>query len=127
MRRSLMPRRQHEEILAAQQRRHQEELGKLQAELADITKDRDRLRVERDQFKKDRDTHRDAAKAARIQLAKYEKPTTVVPVGDPAAKVIDDLKRQLRNAHKRLDDATSAGDIGVPASEDWRKRSERQL
>jgi septal ring factor EnvC (AmiA/AmiB activator) len=118
MRRSSMPRRQHEEILAAQQRRHQEDLSKLIAELADVTKDRDRLRAERDQFKKDRDAHKSAADTARKQLAQH---------GDPLPQLPPDvrsLQAYVRKLEKQLDDATSMGDVGIPAREDWRRRPE---
>lgn len=103
MRRSSMPRRQHEEILAAQQRRHQEDLSKLIAELADVTKDRDRLRAERDQFKKDRDAHKSAADTARKQLAQH---------GDPQPQLPPDVKSlqaRVRNLQRQLDDA-----VGLP-------------
>ena len=103
MRRSSMPRRQHEEILAAQQRRHQEDLSKLIAELADVTKDRDRLRAERDQFKKDRDAHKSAADTARKQLAQH---------GDPQPQLPPDVKSlqaRIRHLQRQLDDA-----VGLP-------------
>lgn len=113
-----MPRRQHEDILAAQQRRHQDELGKVQAELADVIKDRDRLREERDQFKRDRDAHKSAADTARKQLAQH---------GDPQPQLPPDvrsLQARIRGLEKQLDDATSLGDVGVPARDDWRRRPE---
>lgn len=103
MRRSSMPRRQHEEILAAQQRRHQEDLGKLAAELADVTRDRDRLRGERDQFKRDRDSHKSAADTARKQLAQH---------GDPQPQLPPDVKSlqaRVRHLQRQLDDA-----VGLP-------------
>lgn len=119
MRRSSMPRRQHDDILAAQQRRHQEDLGKLHAELADVTKDRDRLRGERDDFKRDRDAHKSAAETARRQLA--ETGADLVPALPPDVR---SLQARIRHLEKQLDDATSLGDIGIPAREDWRRRPE---
>ena len=118
MRRSSMPRRQHEEILAGQQRRHQDDLGKLIAELADVTRDRDRLRAERDQFERDRDVHKSAADTARKQLAGHGADTTPLPPD------VRSLQARIRHLEKQLDDATSLGDIGIPAREDWRRRPE---
>lgn len=114
-----MPRRQHEDILAAQQRRHQEDLGKLTAELADVTRDRDRLRVERDQFKSDRDAHKSAADTARRQLAQHGADTQ-----PPLPPDVRSLQARIRHLEKQLDDATSAGDVGIPAGADWRRRPE---
>lgn len=96
MKRSLISRRQHEQELAAQRRRHEAELAALKAGLrADI----ERLRAERTQFAKDRDTQRDAAKAARAQIAKYENGlTTTVPAHDPAAdrKAVEAWEQQAK-------------------------------
>lgn len=118
MRRSSMPRRQHDDILAGLRRRHEEELGKLHAELADVTRDRDRLRVERDQFKSDRDAHKSAADTARRQLAQH------ADTQPPLPPDVRSLQARIRHLEKQLDDATSIGDIGVPAREDWRRRPE---
>ncbi|MBP5913190.1 hypothetical protein F3K34_13195 [Streptomyces sp. LBUM 1486] len=118
MRRSSLSRRQHDDILAAQQRRHEAELGKLTAELADVTRDRNRLRVERDDFKRDRDAYKSAAETARKQLAQHTDPLPVLPPD------VRSLQAYVRRLEKQLDDATSIGDIGVPAREDWRRRPE---
>jgi chromosome segregation ATPase len=68
MRRSSIPRRQHEQILADTQQRHQQALDQVNAQLADakaridaVSVDRERLRAERDQFEKDRNAYRDAS------------------------------------------------------------------
>jgi hypothetical protein len=67
-----MWRRQHEQILAAAHLRHQQELGQAKALLTDaeaklqtVSADRERIRSERNQFVKDRD----ASKTAARQLA----------------------------------------------------------
>lgn len=99
MRRSSLSRRQHDDILAAQQRRHEAELGKLTAELADVTRDRNRLRVERDEFKRDRDAHKAAADTARKQLAQHTDPQPALP---PDVK---SLQARIRHLQGRLDDA----------------------
>lgn len=54
MRRSI-PRKQHEEILAAKARQHEKELADLTVQLDGVKADNERLRSERDQFAKDRD------------------------------------------------------------------------
>jgi hypothetical protein len=113
-----MPRRQHEEILAAQQRRHQTELDKLHAELTDTARDRDRLRAERDQFRQDRDAHKSAADTARKQLAQHGDPPPALP------EDVRSLRAYVRKLEKQLDDATALGDVGVPARDDWRRRPE---
>ena len=100
MRRSSMPRRQHDDILAGQQRRHEAELGKLATELADVTRDRNRLRVERDEFKRDRDAHKSAADTARRQLA--ERGDDAAPQLPPDVK---SLQARIRHLQRRLDDA----------------------
>jgi hypothetical protein len=68
MRRSSIPRRQHEQILADLHLRHQQALDQVKAQLAEaearlsaVSADRERLRGERDQFEKDRNSYRDAA------------------------------------------------------------------
>jgi DNA repair exonuclease SbcCD ATPase subunit len=104
MRRSSLSRRQHDDILAAQQRRHEQELGRLTAELADVTRDRNRLRVERDDFKRDRDAYKSAADTARKQLAQRGDDTA--PLLPPDVR---SLQSQIRHLQKRLDDA-----VGLP-------------
>jgi hypothetical protein len=75
MRRSSIPRRQHDQILTAARLRHQQELDQVKARLAEaearvqtVSADRERLRRERNQFEQDRDAaHREAkATAARL-------------------------------------------------------------
>jgi hypothetical protein len=80
MKRSLISRRQHGEILAAARRRHEAELANLQADI-------ERLRTERDQFAKDRNAHRAAADTARTLLAKYETGLTTALVPDDPASI----------------------------------------
>jgi uncharacterized coiled-coil DUF342 family protein len=109
-----MPRRQHEEILAAQQRRHQDDLGKLTAELADVTRDRDRLRGERDQFKRDRDAHKSAADTARKQLAEHGADTT--PQLPPDVR---SLQARIRHLEKQLDNATFLPPGRIEDSSRW--------
>lgn len=100
MRRSIS-RRQHEQILAAAHLRHQEELAQVQAKatalegrLKIVTEDRDRAKGERDQFAKDRDTHRAEAEAARALLAACNHQHTTHSPGDDR-KAIDAWERQL--------------------------------
>lgn len=113
MRRSSMPRRQHEEILAGLRRRHEDELGKLHAELADVTKDRDRLRSERDDFKRDRDAHKSAADTARKQLAQHTDPQPVLP---PDVK---SLQARIRHLQRQLDDAVGLSPGRIEDSSRW--------
>lgn len=113
MRRSSMPRRQHDDILAAQQRRHEAELGKLTAELADVTRDRNRLRVERDEFKRDRDAHKSAADTARKQLAQHTDPQPTLP---PDVK---SLQARIRHLQRQLDDAVGLPPGRIEDSSQW--------
>ena len=55
---------------------------------------------------------------ARKQLAQH---------GDPLPQLPPDvrsLQAYVRKLEKQLDDATSMGDVGIPAREDWRRRPE---
>ena len=68
MRWSSIPRRRHEQILAAAHLRHQQELDQAKALLADaeaklqtVSADRERIRLERNQFAADRDAFKVAA------------------------------------------------------------------
>jgi chromosome segregation ATPase len=107
MRRSSIPRRQHEQILAAAHLRHQQELDQAKALLAEsearlqaVSADRERLRGEREQFEKDRDTYRTAA-------ARLERELSAPAMGpeDTAG-----LQRRIKHLEKQLDDA-----VGLPA------------
>jgi chromosome segregation ATPase len=71
MRWSSIPRRQHEQILAAAHLRHQQELGQakallteVEAKLQTVSADRERIRGERNQFEKDRDAFKTAGSPA---------------------------------------------------------------
>ena len=87
---SLISRRQHEEALANLRRAHQAEVDRL-------TADNERLRAERNQFKKDRDAHKAAAEAANARLAE---PVNAKDLSSNA------LRRRLRHLEKELDNAT---------------------
>lgn len=100
MRRSSIPRRQHEQILAATHLRHQQELDQAKALLADneaklqiVSADRDRIRGERDQFKRDGDAARRETKAANARLTA----ALTVSVEDPAAgrKAVEEWEQAL--------------------------------
>lgn len=118
MKRSSLSRRQHDQILAELQRKHDAETASLRADNA-------RLRGERDQFEKDRDAiqataRRDAAEAHSTIARLRADLEAASGGGDDIAS----LRRQIRNLQKQLDDATSLGDVGVPARDDWRRRPE---
>jgi glutaredoxin-related protein len=118
MKRSSLSRREHDRILAEQQRRHDAETAGLKADVA-------RLRAERDQFAKDRDAiqataRRDAAEA-NATIVRLRADLDEASVGGDS---IPALRRQLRTLQKQLDDATSIGDVGIPAGTDWRRRPE---
>jgi predicted RNase H-like nuclease (RuvC/YqgF family) len=42
----------------------------------------------------------------------------------PPGEDVDALHRRIKHLEKQLDDATSVGDVGIPAGEDWRRRPE---
>lgn len=121
MKRSSLSRREHDQILADVQRKHETDTASLKADVA-------RLRTERDQFKKDRDTvtataRRDAAEAHTTIAQLREDLEAASSGGDH----IPSLRRRIKQLEKALDDATSAGDVGVPAGVDWRRRPEVAL
>jgi uncharacterized coiled-coil DUF342 family protein len=118
MKRSSLSRREHDRILAEQQRRHDAETAGLKADVA-------RLRAERDQFEKDRNAvqaaaRRDAASAAATIAQLREDLDAASNGGDH----IPSLRRRIKQLEKQLDDATSLGDVGIPARDDWRRRPE---
>jgi chromosome segregation ATPase len=107
MRRSSIPRRQHEQILADAHLRHQQELDQTKALLTEtetrlqvVSADRERLRGERAQFEKDRDTYKTAAARLERELS-----APATGPGDTAG-----LQRRIRHLEKQLDDA-----VGLPA------------
>jgi uncharacterized protein YigA (DUF484 family) len=121
MKRSSLSRREHDRIIAELQRRHDTATASLRADVA-------RLRGERDQFEKDRDAikaqaRRDAATAAATIAQLREDLDAASNGGDH----IPALRRRIKQLEKALDDATSLGDVGVPAREDWRRRPEVAL
>ena len=110
MRRSI-PRRQHEQILAAAHLRHQQDLDKANARTADalariaaLTADRDRLRAERNQFEQDRDrvteqAAKDAALAAdRIAGLEQELKAARRPETEALRRRVAQLERQYDDA-----------------------------
>lgn len=103
MKRSSLSRRQHDQIVADLQRKHETATASLKADNA-------RLRSERDQFKKDRDTvtaaaRRDAAEA-RSTIARLRADLDEASAGGDS---IPALRRQLRTLQKKYDDA-----VGLP-------------
>ena len=107
MRRSSIPRRQHEQILADALLRHQQELDQVKALTADVeaklqtvSADRERLRGERAQFEKDRDTYKTTAARLERELS-----TPATGPEDTAG-----LQRRIKHLEKQLDDA-----VGLPA------------
>jgi uncharacterized coiled-coil DUF342 family protein len=121
MKRSSLSRRQHDQIVADLQRKHDADTAGLKADVV-------RLQGERDQFKKDRDTvtataRRDAA-TANATIAQLREDLEAASSGGDH---IPSLRRRIKQLEKALDDATSAGDVGVPAGADWRRRPEVAL
>lgn len=108
---SLISRRQHEEALTNLRRAHQ-------AEVARLTADNERLRAERNQFAKDRDTHKAAAEAAQARL---EEPANAKNLN------VNALLRRIKSLEKQLDDATSLDAPAVAAGETWQDRREKKM
>jgi len=113
MRRSSIPRRQHEQILTAARIERQQEVDRLRALLAEaadknevLTADRDRLRAERDQFAKDRDTHRAIAEAAARKTSPVPAPAPAfvrpdAPLDYPKPGAPDaELRKRLHRAER---------------------------
>jgi hypothetical protein len=105
MKRSSIPRRQHEQILTAARLRHQQELdqakallGEAEAKLQVVSADRDRIRGERDQFKQDGDAARRETKAANARLTA----ALTAPAHDPGAdrRVVEEWEQALA-AHEK--------------------------
>jgi hypothetical protein len=112
MRRSSIPRRQHEQILAAARLGHQQELDQAKALLVEaeaklqvVSADRDRIRGERDQFKQDGDAARRETKAANARLTA----ALTAPAHDPGAdrRAVEEWEQALaahQNWKPRPDD-----------------------
>lgn len=124
MRRSV-PRRQHEQILAAEKLRHQQDLDKAnahthdaQARIEALTADLARVKGERDQFRQDRDrvteqAAKDAATAADVvdglqqELKAARRPET------------EALRRRVAQLEKQYDDAVGLGSKLPADSRRW--------
>ncbi|MBE4796183.1 hypothetical protein [Streptomyces caniscabiei] len=113
MKRSSLSRRQHDQILAELQRKHDAETASLRADVA-------RLRGERDQFAKDRDAiqataRRDAAEA-NATIVRLRADLDEASVGGDS---IPALRRQLRTLQKKYDDAVGLGGRRIEDSSRW--------
>jgi predicted RNase H-like nuclease (RuvC/YqgF family) len=118
MKRSSLSRRQHDEILAAIQRRHDAEIANLKADI-------ERLRGERDQFEKDRDAitaaaRRDVAKAQATIACLKEDLAAASPGGETTAS----LRRRIKNLQKQYDDAMGLNTSQVLEGAHWQETRE---
>ncbi len=131
MRRSI-PRRQHEQILAAEKLRHQQDLDRAnarttdaQARIAALTADLTRVKGERDQFAQDRDrvtkqAEKDAAIAADVvdglkqDLKAARRPD------------VEALHRRIRQLERLVDDATSI-DTAAQSGVGWQERRQQKM
>jgi chromosome segregation ATPase len=113
MKRSSLSRRQHDQIIAELQRRHDAATASLKADVA-------RLRAERDQFEKDRDTvaataRRDLA-AADATISRLRADLVEASTGGDS---IPALRRQLRTLQKQYDDAVGLKPRHIEDSSRW--------
>ena len=120
MRRSSIPRRQHEQILTDERLRHQNELDQVRAKLREaedrlkaLSQDRERLREERNQFEQDRDTHKKAAEKAAAQLE------SVLAAPVPGSEGTAPLRRRIRQLEKQYDEAVGLGASRPVDSSRW--------
>jgi hypothetical protein len=113
MKRSSLSRREHDRILADVQRRHDAETAGLKADVA-------RLRGERDQFAKDRDAIKTAARRAEAEanatITRLRADLDEASVGGDS---IPALRRQLRTLQKKYDDAVGLGGRQPEDSSRW--------
>lgn len=132
MRRSI-PRRQHEQILAAAHLRHQQELDKANARTSDaqarieaLTADLTRVKSERKQFEEDRNkvaeqAAKDAA-AAADRIAGLEQ-----DLKDARRPDVEALHRRIRRLEKDIDNATSLDSAAVALGATWQDRREQKM
>ncbi|MBD9700707.1 hypothetical protein IHE56_01085 [Streptomyces sp. ID01-12c] len=103
MKRSSLSRREHDRILADVQRKHD-------AETAGLKADNARLRAERDQFAKDRDAIKTAARRAEAEAnATITRLRADLDEASAGGDSVPALRRQLRTLQKQYDDA-----LGLP-------------
>jgi len=113
MKRSSLSRREHDRIIAELQRRHE-------AETANLRADNARLRGERDQFAKDRDAIKHAARRdADAAAATINRLRADLDAASAGGDNVPSLRRQLRALQKKYDDAVGLGGRHIEDSSRW--------